>query len=83
MDEKTKEGIKRMAEDAETGIARSLLRWKYKKEGISPPGEDDLESQARRVTDTARSVISARGKNVWNELKRVYAKSAGNEGPGK
>jgi hypothetical protein len=77
MNEKTKEGIKRMAEDAETGIARSILRWKYKKEGISPPGEDDLESQARRVTETARRVISERGENVWSELKKVYAKSRG------
>jgi hypothetical protein len=83
MDEKTKEGIRRLAKDAETSIARSILRWKYKKEGISPPGGDVLESQARRVTDTARGVISERGKNVWNELKKVYAKSAGREEPDK
>ncbi len=83
MDEKTRQGIRRLAEDAETSIARSILRWKFKKEGVSPPGEDDLETQARRVTDTARGVIRERGKNIWNEFKKVYAKSAGREEPDK
>jgi hypothetical protein len=83
MDENTRKSIRRLAEDAEARIARSILRWKYKKEGVSPPGDDDLESQSRRVADTARGVISERGKNVWNEFKKVYAKSGIKEEPGK
>jgi hypothetical protein len=79
MGENIKKGIRRLAEDAEAGIARSILRWKYKKEGISPPGDDDLETQSRAVADRARGVIAERGMNVWNELKKVYDKSGGKE----
>jgi len=81
MDENIGKGIRRLAEDAEARIARSILRWKYKKEGVSPPGDDDLESRSRRIADTARGVISERGKSVWNEFKKVYAKSGVNEDP--
>jgi hypothetical protein len=82
MDENIRKGIRRLAKEAEEGIARSILRWKYKKEGVSPPGDDDLETQSRRVADTARGVISKRGKTVWNELKKVYAKSGDKEDRG-
>jgi hypothetical protein len=83
MDENIRNGIRRLAEDAETVIARSILRWKYKKEGVSPPGRDDLETQSREIADRARGVISERGLNIWNELKKVYAKSGVKEDPGK
>ena len=32
MDENIKKGMKKLAENAEIGVARSILRWKYKKE---------------------------------------------------
>jgi len=83
MDESIKNGIRRLAEDAETGIARSILRWKYKKEGVSPPGDDDLETQSRQIAYRARGVIADRGMNIWNEFKKVYAKSGVKEDPGK
>jgi len=77
VDEQIKSGIKRLAEGAQTGIARSILRWKYKKEGVPLPGEEDLEAQSQRIADRARGVISQRGKNILNEFKKVYAKSIG------
>jgi hypothetical protein len=83
MDESTKKVIRRLAEDGEARVARSILRWKYKKEGIAPPGDEDLESQSRRIADTARGVISERGKNLWNEIKKVYAKSGDKGDPGR
>lgn len=83
MDEDIKKGIKRLAENAEIGIARSVLRWKYKKEGGAHPGEDDLESQSRKVADRAHHVIAERGRNVWNELKKVYVKPGTREDPDK
>ena len=75
MDENIKRGIKRLAENAEIGVARSILRWKYKKEGKEAPGNDELKEQSLRVAGKAHEVIAERGKNVWNELKKVYAKT--------
>ena len=79
MDENIKKGIKRLAENAEIGVARSILRWKYKKERGAPPMDDDLETQSRMVAGKAHDVIAERGRNVWNELKKVYAKTGGKE----
>jgi len=81
MAENIGKGIRRLVEDAEARIARSILLWKYKKEGVSPPGDDDLEIRSRRIADTARDVVAERGKNIWNEVKKVYAKSGANEDP--
>ena len=75
MDENIKRGIKKLAENAEIGAARSILRWKYKKEGRDAPGDDELKDQSRRVAGRAHEVIAERGRNVWNELKKVYAKT--------
>jgi len=74
MDENIKKGIRKLAEDAEAGIARSILRWKYKKEGTLSPGDDYLENQSRMIADRAHDVIAKRGRNAWNELKKVYVK---------
>ena len=74
MDEKIKKGLKKLAGDAETGIAKSILRWKYKKEGHCVPAEDELEAKSRVVADTAHDILVKRGKTVWNEVKEVYVK---------
>lgn len=79
MDEKTKEGIKRLTRDAERGIARSIIRWKYKKEGKSLPEDQQLDEQSRKVADTAHQVLSESGRNLWTELKKAYQ---GKKGPG-
>ncbi|MDQ1336204.1 MAG: hypothetical protein QG552_3154 [Thermodesulfobacteriota bacterium] len=79
MDEGIKKGIRRLAEDAEAGIARSILRWKYNKEGAPVPGDDDLNIESRRIVDRARGIISRRGMNILNEFKKVYGKSGGKE----
>ena len=75
MDENIKRGIKRLAENAEIGVARSILRWKYKKEGRDAPGDDELKDQSQRVAGKAHEIITERGRSVWNELKKVYAKT--------
>jgi len=74
MDDKIKKNIKKVVENTETGLARYILRWKYKKEGKPVPTNSRLEDESRYVADQAHSVIATRGKNVWNELKRVYIK---------
>ncbi len=67
MDEEIKEGMRRLAEGAQKGLARSL------------PHEDDLEVQSRRIVEQARGVIAVRGKNIINEFKKVYSREAQRE----
>ena len=84
MDEKIKKGLKKFAQEAEIGFTRSVLRWKYKKEGVVPPREELLEDQSRQVAAQAREVIARRGKGVWKELKKAYSKGrTRGERPGK
>ena len=83
MDEQIKKNIKKLARDAESKVARSILRWKYKKVGKPVPAEHELENESRYVAEQAHNVIARRGKTVLNELKKVYLKGDQNEeGPG-
>lgn len=74
MDEQIKKDVKKLALDAENKVARSILRWKYKKEGKTVPEEHQLDNESRYVAGKAHQVIAKRGKNVLNELKKVYFK---------
>jgi hypothetical protein len=74
MDENMKNGLKKFAEDAETGIAKSILRWKYKKKGHPVPAEEVLEARSRLVADSAHDILAEKGKTVWNEIKEIYVK---------
>ena len=72
MGEEIKKNIKKMAENAEARVARSILRWKYRREGKPTPSDQKLEKDSTQVAHRAHNVIAKRGRNVWNELKRVY-----------
>jgi hypothetical protein len=74
MDEQIKKNVKKLALDAENKVARSILRWKYKKDGKTVPEEHQLDNESRYVAEKAHQVIAKRGKNVLNELKKVYFK---------
>jgi hypothetical protein len=74
MEEETKHNLKKIAEEAEMRIARSVLRWKYKKEGKQAPLDSQLENESRQVAGRAHQVIARTGKNVFNELRKVYKK---------
>jgi hypothetical protein len=83
MDEQIKKNVKKLARDAENKVARSILRWKYKKEGKPIPVEHQLENESRYVAEKAHQIIAKRGKTVLNELKKVYVKDdQKEEGPG-
>jgi hypothetical protein len=83
MDEQIKKNVKKLARDAENKVARSILRWKYKKEGKPIPVEHQLENESRYVAEKAHQIIAKRGKTVLNELKKVYFKDdQKEEGPG-
>jgi hypothetical protein len=70
----TKNNLKKIAEEAEMKVARSVLRWKYKKEGRDVPPGYRLENESRQIADRAHEVLAKRGRNVFNELKKVYKK---------
>lgn len=72
MNDKVKDNIKKLAQEAEFRFTRSVLRWKYKKEGKPVPREEQLEQDSREVADRARRVIGKRARNIWEELKGVY-----------
>ena len=74
MDEEFKKNLKKIAEDAETKVTESILRWKYKKEGKELPGNKNLETQSRIIVEQAHRTLSKRGKNVWDEIKKAYQK---------
>ncbi len=74
MDEEIKKGLKKAIDHAEMSVTKSVLRWKYKKEGKQIPVEDTLENESRHVADRAHEVIAKRGRNVWQEFKNVYFK---------
>ena len=77
MNEEIKKNLKKVALETETKLARSLLRWKYRKAGRSAPAENKLESDSHKVAARAHEVIASRGRTVWNELKKVYVKEHG------
>ncbi len=77
MDEKSKKEIKRVLGRAEQGITRSIIRWKYKKEGKPLPQDDSIDDHSREVVDQAHRIIAKRGKVIWKELKKVYSGEAG------
>ena len=74
MDNETKGNMKRIAQEAEIRVAKSILRWKYKKEGRHIPPQYRLENESRKIAGRAHEVLAERGKTVFNELKRVYKK---------
>jgi hypothetical protein len=80
MSEDTKKDIRRALDRAERGITRSVIRWKYRKEGRPVPPDDTLEGQSRQVVDEAHRIIASRGKNVWSELRNIYGKQKGKKG---
>ena len=67
-----KKDLKKIAQDAQVNIVRSILNWKYKREGRQSPDDETLERQSRRISRQANDVIVKRGKNVWNEFKKAY-----------
>ena len=73
MNQDSKNPLRKAAEEAQVRLARSLLSWKYKKEGQPNPGDLRLEQEARKVAGDARKTIARSGKTIWKEFKSVYA----------
>ncbi|PKN62970.1 MAG: hypothetical protein CVU57_21695 [Deltaproteobacteria bacterium HGW-Deltaproteobacteria-15] len=67
--EKETESLAKMAQNVEARLTESLLRWKYRKEGKTPPADDQLKDQGRAITDQVHEILLRRGKNIWKELR--------------
>ncbi len=71
-----KDKLKRLAEDAEAGAVRSMLKWAYKKKGKGIPSNAALDQQTRRTVSLANDTV----KTVWRDLKTVYEKNRSGKG---
>jgi hypothetical protein len=74
MEDKKKEGngtesLVEMAQNVEARVTESLLRWKYRRQGKTPPADDQLRDQSREITNQVHEILLRRGKNLWKELK--------------
>ncbi len=67
-----KKDLKKMAKETQTSIVRSLLSWKYKRDGRPVPDDETLQMQSRQISRQANDFILGRGKGVWNEVKKAY-----------
>jgi len=74
MDKDFKKGLKKMVRNTELKATEALLRWKYKKEGKQVIDNQNIELQSQVIANQAHEIIAQRGKNIWNELKKVYEK---------
>jgi hypothetical protein len=53
----------------EINLAKSILRWKLRKEGKAEPPGPELEEAAARLLAEAREIARRRGKNLYEILK--------------
>jgi hypothetical protein len=72
MSKDIKHNLKSLAKETEVKLAKSILRWRYKKEGKKLPDKDYLEHKSRIITDRANMIIAQRGKNIFDEFKKAY-----------
>ncbi|TET86672.1 MAG: hypothetical protein E3J46_07580 [Desulfobacteraceae bacterium] len=74
MDKQIKNNLKKALQYAEVKVTRSILRWKYEKEGKVLPQDKVLENESRQVAARAHDVVAGRGKSILREIKKVYFK---------
>ena len=74
MEQEIIKDLKKIVEEAEMRITRSILRWRYKEEHRPLPPAYQLENESRQIAGQTRDIIVKRGKNAFEELKKVYKK---------
>ena len=53
----------------ELKLVKSILRWKFQKEGSPLPDDSELDAAASRLLEEARGIARKRGKNLLDILK--------------
>jgi len=74
MDKQIRTNFKKALEHAEFKVTRSILRWKYEKEGKVLPHDQILENESRQVAARSHDVMARGGKSILSEIKKVYFK---------
>jgi len=54
---------------SELRLTKSILRWKFQREGRPPLEKGELDAAASRLLDEAREIARKRGKNLFDILK--------------
>ncbi len=72
MDDDLKKNIKSLAHESEVKLARSILKWKLKREGRPVPVEEQLDQHSQDIVAKANDVLLKGGKRFWGELRNVY-----------
>jgi len=80
MDKDLKGDVKNLMKATEMKLTKSILRWKYKKEGKEIPEDSDLQARSRMITEKANEILSKRGKSILKELKEIYRPEGKGEG---
>ena len=70
-----KKGLKNLTKNAEKNIAKSIIRWKFNKEGKVQPDDTQLEAISKKLTDDANEIISRKSKDIWRSIKASYKAS--------
>jgi hypothetical protein len=53
----------------ELNLAKSILRWKIRKEGRAEPADEELEEEAANLLEEAGGIARKRGKSLYEILK--------------
>ena len=57
--------------EAEKNLTKGLIRWKLKKEGLTPPPEEILEKKSEQVVDNAHRIIKRGSARYIEEIKHA------------
>lgn len=55
----------------EKDLTKGLLRWKMKREGMPPAGEETLDESSERIVESAHDLMKKEGKEILQDLKRA------------
>jgi hypothetical protein len=72
MDDDLKSNLKSLARETEVKLARSILKWKLKREGRPIPVQEQLDRHSQDIVEKANDVLAQGGKRVWDDLRQVY-----------
>ena len=55
----------------EKDLTKGLLRWKMKREGVPPAGEETLDANSERIVETAHTIMKKEGKEILHDLNKT------------
>jgi hypothetical protein len=68
-EDKGTDSIAEIAQNVEVRLTESLLRWRYKRQGKTPPADDQLKDRSKAITNQVHEILLRRGKNIWKGFR--------------